>query len=300
MSEIAVELSQAKIQIQNVPAYIVESASPRSGGGARETPLDKRIAEQEKQYDTLKSLGMKARHPDVVNVVNQLKSLREQKEIEDAEIQAEIESVEQGGSGTARVNRTPNRLYEQLQLDMIKKEREKSKFMQRIVAQKEAVKTMEANARRIPEIEAEEKALVREYNVTQKRYNDLLEQREDLEFAGVVEGAEDSVAYKVVDYPKESTKPSGPPRLLWQTASLVGGLIVGIGVAFLLSQFRPVILSVEQLRESFDLPILGNVTVLMNEVDQKQYRKEMMMFGGAGVSLFVLYFIFVTINMFNI
>ena len=56
-----------------------------------------------------------------------------------------------------------------------------------------------------------------------------------------------------------------------------------------MSQIRPVVLSVEQLKEHFYLPVIGNVTVMLDEKAMSKRRKEMLLFAGLGASLFAAY-----------
>ncbi len=113
-------------------------------------------------------------------------------------------------------------------MERFEQERSIISLEQRVKDQTSQVDLMEANAKRVPEIEAEEKGLVRDYNIIKERYDGLYKQNEDLKFTDVVDQRDDAMSYRIINEPVEPARPSGPNRLLLLTASLVGGLIVGL------------------------------------------------------------------------
>ena len=183
----------------------------------------------------------------------------------------------------------PNKLYESLSLELINKKTEIAAFEKRRDDQTLLITQMEEKAKRVPEIEAEEQRLSRDYNSIRQQYNEFVNQQQDLEIRRGVENSGDAIALNVVEEPTRPSKPSGPPRLLYMVGSLLGGIIAGIGVSFMMSQLRPVIITVEQLRSQFDLPVLGNVTKTLSDTENRQRSIEILGFVAMSALLFAAF-----------
>lgn len=298
IAELNVSLQTLQEQIKNVPATIREARSSRGGRGpSEEDPLEERISDLEKKIDQLRTLGFTDRYPDIVNIKSQLEVLRqEQKEKQEA-IAAELSASAESGKSSNYTTETPNRLYEQLMLNIITTTTQVKTLQQREVEQRKLVAEMEEKAKRVPEIEAQEAQLKRDFEQLRRQYNLLLKEQQDLELRSDVEGADESVSLRVVEPPNTPTAPSGPPRLIFLSALLVGGLVAGIGAALVLSMLRPVVLTVEQLRMQFDLNVLGNVSRSLSEEETRQRSVELLLFAGAGAMLFVVFAGFVAFDM---
>lgn len=298
IAELNVSLQTLQEQIKNVPATIREARSSRGGrGGGDEDPLESRISELQKKLDSLRTFGFKDRHPDVVNVSRQIEALQTELKGKQEAVAAELAASAEAGKTSNFTTETPNRLYEQLMLNIIQTTTQIKTLGQRESDQKLAVAEMEEKAKRVPEIEAEEAQLKRDFEQLRKQYNTLLKEQQDLELRSDVEGADQAVSLRVVEPPNTPTAPSGPPRLIFMSLMLVGGLIAGLGVALILSMLRPVVLTVEQLRSQFDLNVLGNVSRSLSEDETRQRSMELLAFAGATASLFIIFAGFVAFDM---
>lgn len=297
VAELNVTLSTLQEQIKNVPATIREARSSRGGGGGDDDPLEERIADLQKKLDQLRTLGFKDRHPDVAGLTRQIEALqKEQKDKQDA-IAAEIAASAEAGKSSNYTTETPNRLYEQLMLSIIQTTTQVKSLEQREIEQQKIVNEMEEKAKRVPEIEAQENELQRDFQQLRRQYNNLLKQQQDLELRLDVEGADQTVSLRIVEQPNLPTRPSGPPRLLYMSGLLVFALMSGVGFALILSVLRPVVLTVEQLRAQFDLNVLGNVSRSLSEEETRQRSIELLMFAGATAFLFVVFAGFVVFDM---
>lgn len=297
LGELRVALDTLQEQIQNVPATIREARSSRTRGAVSEDPLQERINEQEKKLDQLRNLGFTDRHPDVVNVTRQLDQLKKTQAEEQEAIAAELSQSAEAGKTSNFTTETPNRLYEQLMFNIIDTRTQIKTFEQREVEQNKLVGELEEKAKRVPEIQARESQLQRDFGQLRSFYNDLLDRKQDLDLQTDVENADGAVSLRVVEQPNLPTRPSGPNRLLFMSGMLVFALISGVGFALVLSVLRPVVLTVEQLRAQFDLNVLGNVSRSLSEEETRQRSIELMMFAGATVLLFLVFGGFVVFDM---
>lgn len=300
IAESQVTLQTLQNQIQNVPATIREARSSRSGSrGEDQDPLEERIADLEKKLDQLKVLGLRDRHPDVVNVTRQIDALKgELKDKQDA-LAAELEGSADAGRNSTLTTETPNRLYEQLMLQIIETKTQLETLKQRESDQRKAVAEMEEKAKRVPEIEAEENRLKRDYRALREQYNEFVQQKQDLDLRTDVEATDEALSLRVVEEPITPQRPSGPPRLLFFAGAFVGALIAGLGAALVLSQLRPVVITVDQLKSHFDMPVLGNVTKAMSEDENRQRSFELLGFAGATLLLLVIFVSLLALDVFG-
>jgi len=297
IGELNVTLRTLQEQIQNVPATIQTAVSSRSRGGGDDDPLQSRISELEKTLDKLRTLGYTDRHPDVVNVLRQLDTLKAEAKEKQEAVAAELSASASAGKKSNSSTETPNRLYEQLMFNIIDTTTQVKTLEQREIEQQKLVAEMEEKAKRVPEIEAQESQLLRDFKQVRDRYQEFLSRKQDLELRIDVSDSDESVSLRIVEQPNLPTRPSGPPRLLFMSGLLVFALMTGVGFALVLSVLRPVVLTVEQLRMQFDLNILGNVSRSLSEEETRQRSMELLMFAGSTVLLFMVFGGFIVFDM---
>ena len=297
IGELRVTLQTLSENIKNVPATIRTARSQRGGGSVGdEDPTQARITELEKKLDQFRTLGYTPRHPDVRGVQAQIDGLKKEMEEKQAEIAAEINASAESGKTSNYTTETPNRLYEDLMLQIITTRTNIRRLEQRETEQQKIVSEMEEKAKRVPAIEAEEAQLQRDFNEIRRQYNRLLQQQQELGIAESVSSV-DTLNLRIVEPPSTPTAPSGPPRALFLAGMLVGAIIAGVGVALILSMLRPVVLTVEQLRLNYDLTVLGNVSRSLSEEESRKRSIDLLSFAGATAGLFVIFAGFVVFDM---
>lgn len=153
---------------------------------------------------------------------------------------------------------------------------------------------------RIPQIENEFTQLTRDYGVLKSNYAQLLARRETVAISSEVESKTDTVEFRVVDPPRVPNKPVWPNRPLFVSLVPLGGLGVGIAIAFLLGQIRPTVESRRQLQELTEYPLLGMVTRVETEVLRQRARHVNLLFAIGVAGLFgayllqMVYYLFVS------
>jgi len=298
IAELTVTQRTLETQLANVPATIREPARSAGGGIARD-PLEERIAEANRKLDKLRGINLLDGHPDVRALLLQIKQLEEELVLKKKEIEAELADSASAGKNSTLTTETPNRLYEQLMLENISTLGQIAALEQREIDQKLMVEELQGKAKRVPAIEAEERELKRGYENLRSQHRKFQKQLAEVEILGSIESNEKSVAFRVIDEPVIPQQPSGPPRLLFMSAVFIGALVAGLGVALVLSQLRPVVITVEQLRSHFDLPVLGNVTRSLSERESQQRSFDMMGFAGVSALLFIVFSGFILWDMFG-
>jgi hypothetical protein len=71
--------------------------------------------------------------------------------------------------------------------------------------------------------------------------------------------------------------------------TLLLALAAGVAVSFAASQLRPVFFDARSLREASGLPLLGTVSLLIDEAMKRRERKDLLRFAAACVSLVGVY-----------
>ncbi len=86
-----------------------------------------------------------------------------------------------------------------------------------------------------------------------------------------------------------SAKPVAPNRLLLLPLTLLIALAAGVVVSFVASQMRPVFMDARSVREVTGLPLLGSVSLVVDEASKRRERKGLYGFLAGLVSLIGVY-----------
>jgi hypothetical protein len=139
-----------------------------------------------------------------------------------------------------------------------------------------------------PQIEAEFAQLNRDYDINKKNYNDMVARRESAALSGDLDNAAGVADFRLIDPPRTSPKPVAPNRLILLPMALAAAIAAGLGVGFLLSQIRAVFFDPRSLTEMTGLPLLGTVSLNLDEAGVAKRKSDLKKFAGAfGVLLLV-------------
>jgi hypothetical protein len=144
-------------------------------------------------------------------------------------------------------------------------------------------------------VEAELAKLNRDYDVNKGNYEALVARREAATISREAELSSDAVHLRIIDPPLEPIIPIGPNRPLLVTAVMLGSLALICSLIFLDSQLRPRFTSVQALRTTTGLPVLGGVTYFRTSSEQHVRRLNMQIFFTL-VVLFVFMYLMVMLN----
>ena len=114
----------------------------------------------------------------------------------------------------------------------------------------------------VPQAEAERTALDRDYGITKRKYEGLLNRRESSDLARKADRSSESVQFKVLAAPRIPKVAAGPNRSLNYTVVLVFGFVAGLALAFFISQLNPLLIQANQLTSLTSYPVLGAVSHL--------------------------------------
>lgn len=136
-----------------------------------------------------------------------------------------------------------------------------------------------------PQIESEYSQLNRDYAINKKNYEDLVARRESASLSGDLEGASGIADFRLIDPPRVAPQPVAPNRLLLMPLALLAALAAGLATAFIASQLRSVVFDARGLRDLAGLPLLGVVTLVINDSTSARERGDLNRFVLASASL---------------
>lgn len=253
---------------------------PQSGGARVDPELAQRIAALEKQLDALR-LRYTDEHPDVVGTVRLIEELKARKSTAPAVADA-------GGTSA---------YAEQMAVALANADSRVAALETRVAAYAAKYKAMAEAVDRIPEIEREYAALLRDHAILKSNYDNLIATREKASISQEVEDKTTAVEFRIIDPPTVPIDPAAPNRLLLSTMVLLLGLGAGVGVAFLLSQLRPTVDSIRMLEELTGRVDLVTVSDHATETSQRARRRAIVSYSLVTVALVGAYTAVLTITL---
>jgi polysaccharide chain length determinant protein (PEP-CTERM system associated) len=241
--------------------------------------LDTRLGTLTKNLDEM-LLRYTDNHPDVINLRRIIKELEAQRDgersklAEDAEKRKQTTPAQGGGSSSA---------YPQLRLSLAEAEAQVARLRARVADLDKRFAELRANARSVPEREAQFTQLNRDYGIQKRNYDTLVARREAAAMSGQVEAATGVADFRIIDPPRVSPDPVFPDRKRLVPLALLAALLAGIAASYLFSLLRPTFHDKRTLKRIAQRPVLGAVSLIPNPpVLAKRRRSRLLFLGGLG------------------
>ncbi|WP_375277331.1 XrtA system polysaccharide chain length determinant [Alteromonas australica] len=296
LEDTQLQIKQTKQQIDSLKSQMAQKKSSDSFGvtNANEpvlrTRYDDRIRGLEEQLDTLK-LRFTDKHPDVIETNALLESLEAART---KEIDAFLNESDEDGTQPL------NDLNREIKLEVSRYQSNLAALEVKETDVKAKIARLESKVDLIPQIEAENTALNRDYAITKGKYEELLSRKEAADLSRRAEVSSEELQFRIIEPPLVPKRPSGPNRLILYTAVLIIGFGSGIGVAFLVSQLNPILIRPKQLLQIADYPIWGTVTHLdLSEIKRKN-RNRLLIFLLSSGSIVAMYAVLAAAEILNI
>lgn len=262
------DLAAAQSALAAISGQLAGTPRTLAGSGSDGSALGQAQA----QLAGLQARGLTDSHPDIVALKRQ------------------IGLLQRSGGGAAAAG-MPNPAYSSLV--SIKAEREAN--VQALLARKAALQSeisgAMADQASEPAVSAEANRISRDYEVLKRKYDELLQNREEMRLRGQVESERSSFKFDVVDPPTTPRQPASPNRPLLLFGVLLAGVAAGLGTAFGITQLKSTFATADSLERALDLPVLGTISETLTERARALSAKRMKMFyagSGALGGLFVL------------
>lgn len=245
--------------------------------GFQRAELEKRIAVKHQELSDLR-LTYTSEHPDVQAAREAIRNLK-----------AQLKRVANSTSASvSEESLALNPIYQNLKIALSEMDVQVASLRAQLDGTQQEIVRLDGLVDTIPEVEADLVKLNRDYNVTQEQYEALLARLESAKISENAEESNDDIKFRVIDPPNRPLLPSSPDRPLYISIILFAGIGIGLGLAFLLNELKPVIASVEDLSKFSGLPVLGAVSIKLNNEQQVTLRNNLIALGLLfGLLLFI-------------
>jgi polysaccharide chain length determinant protein (PEP-CTERM system associated) len=236
--------------------------------------VDARIESLKKDLDSLLR-KYTDQHPDVVATRRLIGELETQR--------TEILDKRRKAAQEAAVKTPPrpveNPVTQQVKISLADAEAAVASARAKLVGLEAQERALKAQARLVPQAEAEYTQLIRDYDVQKKTYESLLARRESATMGKDVQDT-GGAQFRVIDPPRVSPEPVAPNRLALLGIAFVLVIALGVFASLAASQLIPTFHEARTLREVSRRPILGMVSMLPSEALQKARRRNSWLFAS--------------------
>ena len=251
-----------------------------SSGNARGTDTATQLREAQARLDEL-TLRFTDRHPDVLAARRAIEELKEREK-------TELAAAQRGDQAAiAATGLAANPVFQGMKLQLSNIDLDIAAVRQQLADDERKIEEQRKLINTAPQVEAEYERLNRDYDVTHQEYQALVDRLSRAKLSDKAD-ATGVVRFEVVDPPTAPTDPVSPQRPKLILAVLLAGLGAGLGVAWLMSQLRPVFTSPRQLTDVTNLPVLGSVSMTWVERHKAAGRRAVWAYSLAGALLLLL------------
>ena len=262
---------QLKTQLAGTPETLA-GADPAQAAAAQASSAAGQRVEQLRQQLSEMRLRFTEQNPSVINMKRMIE-------------QAEADARRQSGGGGA----LPNPMRKQLEGEIQRLDLEIASLGRRIELRNNELGELRKRQDEVPAVELQLAQMNRDYGVLRQNYDQLIERRESIRMADRLDSQTSNVDFRVVDPPLVPTRPSGPNRALLFGGVLGAAFAAALGVVFVLIQLKDSFSNPNRLREAFDVPVLGSVSMVPSPKRRRWKRAEVSALGGSVAVLLLVF-----------
>ena len=260
IEQVRLELAEAEVRATSLEAQLNGEAEI-TGNLTREAIIRERITELQKELDTLR-LSYYDTYPDIVVLRGQIDGLME-KLTSDSSSESLVFSMPEGSEEEASDSAAVfSPLYQSLRSELSRNQTLQQTLKTRLREMETILQTEIQRGRRIADSEAEQTELIRDYEVNDDIYQDLLKRRERARLSMNLSKEEQGFAMKLQEPPALPLAPEGIRFIHVVAAGFVVGIGLPIGLLFLLVRFDPRIRWERRISEELALPVLAAIPLM--------------------------------------
>lgn len=262
--QITQELEEARIRKASLQRQLSGEAQA-SSAFSRSEQYKTRIAELQEQLDNL-LLSYHETYPDIVHIKNQIKDLRES--VKQAEQQNQVDTR---GQGDVVIDERilSNPVYQQLQRDLYNTNTTIETLQARLTQTNAAIAELLERARKVENYEARLQELTRDYEVNRDSYHDLMRRREQARVSMNLDRERMGLNLRIDEPAYFPHSPSGLRFLHFLIAGPVLGLVIPIGLLFLIGLIDPRIRRESYISDHLGIPVLGRTPHLLTPYEER-------------------------------
>jgi polysaccharide chain length determinant protein (PEP-CTERM system associated) len=250
--------------------------APRAGGPIDPGSIEGRIMENQARLDEL-LLRYTDRHPDVQATRETIAQLEERRNLR-------LDTIVDSGDRS----QSNNPVYQALLIAKNEIDAEVAMLQADLDDRRRRVERLRGLIDEMPNVEAELARLNRDYDVIHSQYQSLLNSLERERLSREASETE-QVEFRVIDPPVAGNEPVAPNRPMLLFMVLMAGAGAGGGLAFMLSQLRPVFHGSGSLHAAIGLPVLGTVSRRWSAADRRRKLVSVTSFVLAWVGLGIVF-----------
>ncbi|MEO9077798.1 MAG: XrtA system polysaccharide chain length determinant [Rhodanobacter sp.] len=256
---------------QQMRAMATGSAS--SGIDPRTQEVDNQISTYQQKLSTL-LLSYTDEYPDVTATRRMI-----------AQLQARRVALQKNvASGSVMGVVSDNPVYQEMQKSMYTTQVSIQTLATQIALQKRQIIDLKGSADKITDAQATLQQLTRNYDVTKKQYDQLLERSNTAQLSQDATQSGNNLKFRVINPPLVPLLPVSPNRGLLLFLVFGFALALGAGFAYLLHKITPVFVTLRDLKASGDYPVLGAFSLIVSRSRRREQRRNVISFcAGAGL-----------------
>ena len=218
------------------------------------------------------------KHPEVIRV---------RKEIQDLEARinkegAKADKSTEGASNSSLYQDLDNPLAV-LNLEIKRLKREENRIKKQLVTYQNMVEN-------IPKYEQELIILARDYENIKRNYQSLLNKKLEAQLASNMERKQKGEQFKILDTARIPEKPYKPNRQKILLFSMILGLGIGGGLAYLLEYMGHSFRDIKELEGATKLPVIASIPVILTkeEINRKKMKKKIIFASSLGIIVMLI------------
>lgn len=281
------ELSEARIRAASLEQQLSGEADV-TRGMAREGAYQARIAELQMELDTLR-LSFHDTYPDIVRIKGQIEELHQTIARERRQREQMISAAKARGETYIDESIANSPLYQQLRSELANT-RTGIATLEARIAETETLQAEEnERIKRIHDTEATLAELTRDYEVNRDLYQDLLRRREKARVSMHLDIEERGLTMKIQEPARLSLQPYGLRFLHLALLGIPAALLLPMGAIVVFLQVDPRLRSGEQISGTLGLPVLGEVSEMLNDAERDHQRRVWRKMGLIVLAVLMLY-----------
>ncbi len=276
IEELKISIDEDRTALKSLESQLAKE-SEYSGKKAKADVYSERLRELESRLSTL-LLTYTEDYPDVVSLRYQIDDVKQT--IKDAK--------ENGNQSADEDGVLLNPLYQELRSRLSQVNTDLKAKQKRLSVLNELLEKEFERRKRVAERGADEAELTRDYNVTKKIYEDMLERKEKARLSMTLNVEGQGVTYRVQEPPIPPLEPSGLRYLHFVILGPIAGLLAVLGLVVVYVVLDPRIRFVNSL-EQLETPVLAEVPHIMTPLSKRVMRIDMIVCMFFGMLILAAY-----------